>query len=53
MFETWVQVNNLLASGRLDITPVLTHKMPLSDFHRGFDLLTHDPIQAGKIAFVL
>jgi threonine 3-dehydrogenase len=53
MYETWVQVSNFLASGRLDITPVLTHQMPLEDFHRGFDLLTHDPIQAGKIAFVL
>jgi threonine 3-dehydrogenase len=53
MFETWVQVSNLLASGRLDIRPVLTHKMNLEDFAKGFDLLTHDPIQAGKIAFVV
>ena len=52
MFETWVQVSNLLASGRLDISPVLTHKMRLEEFNQGFDLLTHDPIQAGKIAFV-
>ncbi len=53
MYETWVQVSNLLASKRLNIQPVLTHKLPLEDFARGFDLLTHDPIQAGKIAFVL
>jgi threonine 3-dehydrogenase len=53
MFETWVQVSNFLASGRLDISPVLTHKMTLEEFDRGFQLLTHDPIQAGKIAFIL
>lgn len=53
MYETWVQVSALLASGRLDITPVITHKLPLEKFDQGFDLLTHDPIQAGKIAFML
>lgn len=53
MFETWVQVAGLLASGRLDIAPVITHKLPLEKFAEGFDLLTHDPIQAGKIAFML
>lgn len=53
MFETWVQMSNLLASGKLDITPVITHRLPLEDFARGFDLLTHEPIQAGKIAFML
>jgi threonine 3-dehydrogenase len=53
MFETWVQLSALLASGRLDITPVITHQLPLERFAEGFDLLTHDPIQAGKIAFML
>jgi len=53
MFETWVQVSNLLASGRLDIAPVITHRMPLEQFAAGFDLLVHEPIQAGKIAFIL
>jgi threonine 3-dehydrogenase len=53
MFETWVQVAALLAHKRLDISPVITHKMPLETFADGFDLLTHDPIQAGKIAFML
>jgi threonine 3-dehydrogenase len=53
MFETWVQMSNLLASGKLDITPVITHRLPLSDFAKGFDLLTHEPIQAGKIALMV
>jgi len=53
MFETWVQMSNLLANGKLDITPVVTHRLPLRDFAQGFDLLTHEPIQAGKIALML
>ncbi len=53
MFETWVQMSNLLASGRLDIRPVVTHRLPLEEFAHGFDLLTHEPIQAGKVALML
>jgi threonine 3-dehydrogenase len=53
MFETWVQMSNLLASGKLDITPVITHRLPLADFAKGFDLLTHEPIAAGKIALMV
>jgi threonine 3-dehydrogenase len=53
MYETWVQASALMASGRLNILPVITHKLPLEKFEEGFDLLTHDPIQAGKIAFIL
>jgi len=39
MFDTWYRVRNLLASKRLDISPVVTHKMALEDFARGFDLM--------------
>lgn len=49
MYETWLQVSQLLASGRLDIRPVITHVMPLEDFAKGFDLLGEIPITAGKI----
>ncbi|MFN8549177.1 MAG: L-threonine 3-dehydrogenase [Candidatus Eisenbacteria bacterium] len=52
MYETWVQVSNLLASGRLDITPVITHLLPLERYREGFDLIGQVTPQAGKIAFV-
>lgn len=52
MYETWVQVSNLLASGRLDITPVITHLLPLERYKEGFDLIGQAEPQAGKIAFV-
>jgi threonine 3-dehydrogenase len=53
MFETWVQMSNLLSSGRLDIRPVITHRLPLEEFAHAFDLLTREPIQAGKVALML
>lgn len=29
MYQTWYQVANLLNSGRLDLNPIVTHRMPL------------------------
>ncbi len=52
MYETWVQVSQLLASGRLDIRPVLSHKFPLEDFAKAFDLIHQVPIQVGKVVLV-
>ena len=52
MYETWLQVSQLLASGRLDIRPVITHKLPLEEFRRGFELLAEVPIKAGKIVLI-
>jgi threonine 3-dehydrogenase len=51
MFDTWYRVRNLLASKRLNIAPVVTHKMALDDFAAAFDLLLVNPIErkAGKI----
>ncbi len=49
MYETWLQVSQLLASGRLDIRPVITHVLPLAEYKKGFDLLAEIPIRAGKI----
>jgi threonine 3-dehydrogenase len=51
MFDTWYRVRNLLASKRLDISPVVTHKMALEDFAGGFDklLVPFRERKAGKI----
>ncbi|HUU46731.1 MAG TPA: L-threonine 3-dehydrogenase [Acidobacteriota bacterium] len=49
MFDTWITVRNLLASGRLDISPVVTHKLPLSDYAKGFDLMIKSPKTCGKV----
>ena len=39
MFDTWYQVENLILSGRIDLTPIITHELPLRDFERGFKLM--------------
>jgi threonine 3-dehydrogenase len=39
MYQTWYPMEALLASGRLDLAPVITHRMPLAEFDRGMDLL--------------
>ena len=38
MFETWTQMENLLASGKLDVNPVITHVLPLQDWEKGIEL---------------
>jgi threonine 3-dehydrogenase len=43
MFETWYQVENFLLSGRLQLDQIVTHRLPLADFERGFKLM-----QAGE-----
>ena len=49
MFDTWFTVSNLLSSKRLDVTPVVTHKMPLTNFEEAFELMIETPKKAGKI----
>ena len=39
MYETWFQMEALLKTGRLDLSPVITHRLPMRDFAQGMDLL--------------
>lgn len=38
MFETWTQMENLLAAGKLDISPAITHVLPLQRWQEGIEL---------------
>ncbi len=49
MFDTWYRVRNLLASKRLDISPVVTHKFALEDYEKGFAKLMELPREVGKV----
>ena len=50
MFGTWVQMEQLLGSGRLDIRPAITHVMPMEKFHDAIALLRSG--NAGKVVLV-
>lgn len=43
MYETWYQVESFVLSGRLNLEPIITHELPMSEFDRGFKLM-----QAGE-----
>jgi threonine 3-dehydrogenase len=49
IFDTWYRVRNLLASGRVDIRPIITHLLPLEEFEAGFAAAMSDPRQCGKV----
>lgn len=39
VFETWYKMQALLKSGALDLSPLITDRIPMSDFERGMELL--------------
>lgn len=49
MYDTWFRVRNLLASGRLDISPVITHMFSLEDFKKGFEEMMTRPRKSAKV----
>lgn len=46
MFETWYQTRGFLESG-MDLSPIITNEMPLSDFDRAFELVRTG--ESGKV----
>jgi threonine 3-dehydrogenase len=46
MFETWYKMASLVKSG-LNIEPVITHVLPLSEYITGFELMKSG--QCGKV----
>jgi threonine 3-dehydrogenase len=47
MFDTWYQMDRLFESGKLDITPVITHHMRLDQFDEAIRLI--DSGETGKV----
>ncbi|KFZ27979.1 L-threonine 3-dehydrogenase [Pseudidiomarina atlantica] len=46
MFETWYKMASLLQSG-LDLSPILTHHLPVDEFEKGFEIMISG--QSGKV----
>ena len=51
LYETWYTMKALLASGRLDVSPVLTHTIPFDRFADGMELMRSG--QCGKVVLTL
>ena len=49
IFDTWYRNRNLLASKRLDPTPVITDVFPLSEFSTAFGKMIERPRKSAKI----
>jgi threonine 3-dehydrogenase len=39
MFDTWYKCSRLLNSGRLDLSPIITHRLRLEEFEKGMELM--------------
>jgi threonine 3-dehydrogenase len=46
MFETWYKMTSLLQSG-LDLSAIITHRFPIDDFERGFEVMKK--AESGKV----
>jgi threonine 3-dehydrogenase len=46
MYETWYKMASMLQSG-LDISPIITHRFPIDDFKKGFEVMGSG--QSGKV----
>lgn len=49
LFQTWETTTDLLTSGKLDISPIMTHSFKLEDFKKGIETVMAG--QAGKVRF--
>jgi len=46
MYETWYKMTCMLESG-LDISPIITHRLPAREFHEGFEIMRSG--RSGKV----
>jgi threonine 3-dehydrogenase len=49
LWETWDQMRELLGSGKLDITPVITHRFAFTEFDEAMSLIRQG--KTGKVVF--
>lgn len=50
IWETWEQTSHYLSSGRVDVTPLITHRFPLRDFAEAMALITSG--RTGKVVLM-
>jgi threonine 3-dehydrogenase len=47
MFDTWYKMDGLLRSGKLNLSPIITHRIPMEEIEKG--LLLMEEGKAGKV----
>lgn len=52
MFETWTRTLALFENPHFNISPVITHELPLEKANEAMELLTSKTIEAGKILLI-
>jgi len=50
LFRTWQQTTTLLATGMVDVSPVITHRFPLDRFEEAFEVVASG--RSGKVILV-
>ncbi|WP_419950783.1 L-threonine 3-dehydrogenase [Candidatus Palauibacter sp.] len=51
MYRTWIEMRDFLAAGRLDIDPVITHRLPFDRFDEGIEAMNSG--EAAKVVLAL
>ncbi len=51
LFRTWDKMAALQVSGKVDFSPIVTHRLPFDEFDRGFALMHSG--QCGKVVLIL
>lgn len=49
LWQTWDQMADILATGKLNLDPVITHEMHFTEFQKAMELMKAG--QAGKVVF--
>ena len=52
VFETWQKTDQLLKSGAIDLSPVITHSFPMRDFEKAFAVMSSPDKKCGKVLLV-
>jgi threonine 3-dehydrogenase len=50
IYDTWNRTRDLLRSGALDVSPIITHRLDLADWQQAFDLVASR--HAGKVVLI-
>jgi threonine 3-dehydrogenase len=50
MYETWYQTRALIGGGKVDISPIITHRLPLESFEDAFEMMIRG--EAAKVALL-